>query len=160
MEKFFYGIVYFLIFIEPLVNGHIKSFISLPFTMAFLIFLARGDKERQCIHYIVAVFLLGLSSSSFFVNVMIFAILYCLIELLNKRLPLEYFLKDIVLSLIVNTVFFILANATRVKFTDFISLSSVFALIVQVVFTLIYLIILKKMEGIVIGKNEKTNRYG
>ena len=159
MNKFFYGIVYFLIIIEPLVSGHVKNFVTLPFIIAFLIFLAQTKKQDQYIHYILVVFILTLGSGSLLWNIVIFLSLYYVIGILNKKLPLEYLLKDLVLVFIVNLLFMLLINFLRVEFLDFISFKCIAVIVIQTIYSLFYLLILKKAEGLMIDKNEKTNRY-
>ena len=159
MNKFFYGIVYFLIIIEPLVSGHVKNFIALPFIMAFLIFLAQTKNEDQYMHYILVVFILTLGGGYFILNVIIFLILYYTINILNKKLPLEYLLKDLVLVFIVNLLFMLLINFLRVEFLDFISFKCIAIIAIQTIYSLFYLLILKKSEGLMIDKYEKTNGY-
>ncbi|MBP9478435.1 MAG: hypothetical protein KBF12_07415 [Sebaldella sp.] len=159
MNKFFYGIVYFLIIIEPLVSGHVKNFVTLPFIIAFLIFLAQTKKQDQYIHYILVVFILTLGSGSLLWNIVIFLSLYYVIGILNKKLPLEYLLKDLVLVFIINLLFMLLVNFPKVSFLDFISLKCIVVITVQTIYSLFYLLILKKAEGLMIDKNEKTNRY-
>ena len=159
MRKIFYAIVYFLIFIEPLTGGHIKTFISLPFEMAFLVFLEQTKKEEQGIHYVLIVLILTLGGGMFFWKSAIFLILYYLIDILGRKLPLEYLLKDFVMVFIVNLVFLILINLKNVAFMDFISLSCIAVIGIQTVYSLIYLLILKKSEGLMIDKYEKTNGY-
>lgn len=159
MKNFFYGIVYFLIIIEPLTGGHIKNFIALPFTMAFLVFLAQAKKENQYIHYIAVVCIITLGSGMFFWKSVIFFALYYLINILVKKLPLEYLLKDFVLIFIVNLVFLILININQVSLWDYISLKCIAAIGIQTIYSLIYLVILKKSEGLMIDKYEKTNGY-
>ena len=159
MNKFFYGIVYFLIIIEPLVSGHVKNFIALPFIMAFLIFLAQTKKQDQYIHYILVVFILTLGSGSLLWNIVIFLSLYYVIGILNKKLPLEYLLKDLVLVFIVNLLFMLLINFLRVEFLDFISFKCIAIIAIQTIYSLFYLLILKKSEGLMIDKNEKTVGY-
>ncbi len=159
MNKFFYGIVYFLIIIEPLVSGHVKNFIALPFTIAFLIFLAQTKNENQYIHYILVVFILTLGGGYFILNVIIFLILYYTINILNKKLPLEYLLKDLVLVFIVNLLFMLLINFLKVEFLDFISFKCIAVIAIQTIYSLFYLLILKKSEGLMIDKNEKTVGY-
>ena len=159
MNKFFYGIVYFLIIIEPLVSGHVKNFVTLPFIIAFLIFLAQTKKQDQYIHYILVVFILTLGSGSLLWNIVIFLSLYYVIGILNKKLPLEYLLKDLVLVFIINLLFMLLVNFPKVSFLDFISLKCIVVITVQTIYSLFYLLILKKSEGLMIDKNEKTVGY-
>ena len=159
MNKFFYGIVYFLIIIEPLVSGHVKNFVTLPFIIAFLIFLAQTKKQDQYIHYILVVFILTLGSGSLLWNIVIFLSLYYVIGILNKKLPLEYLLKDLVLVFIVNLLFMLLINFLRVEFLEFISLKCIAVIVIQTIYSLFYLLILKKSEGLMIDKNEKTVGY-
>ena len=159
MRKLFYAIVYFLIFIEPLTGGHIKIFISLPFAMAFLVFLAQTKKEEQGIHYVLIVLILTLGGGMFFWKSVIFLILYYLIDILGRKLPLVYLLKDFFMVFIFNLVFLILINLKNVAFMDFISLRCIAVIGIQTVYSLIYLLILKKSEGLMIDKYEKTNGY-
>ena len=159
MRKIFYAIVYFLIFIEPLTGGHMKIFISLPFAMAFLVFLEQTKKEEQGIHYVLIVLILTLGGGMFFWKSAIFLILYYTINILNKKLPLEYLLKDLVLVFIVNLLFMLLINFLRVEFLDFISFKCIAIIAIQTIYSLFYLLILKKSEGLMIDKNEKTVGY-
>ena len=159
MKKLFYGIVYFLICIEPLTGGHIKIFITLPFTMAFLVFLSQTKKEGQGIHYLLIVLILSLGGGMFLWKSVIFLILFYLVGILERKLPLEYTLKDFVMVFIVNLVFMILINLKNVAFLDFISLKCIAVIGIQTIYSLIYLLILKKSEGLMIDKYEKTNGY-
>ena len=159
MKKFFYGIIYFLIIIEPLTGGHIANFVTLPFAIAFLIFLAQTKKENQYMHYILVVFILAFISGLFFWKSVIFFILYYLINILNRKLPLEYLLKDFVMVFIVNLVFILLVNLTYVSLWNYMSLTWLIAIGVQTIYSLIYLVILKKSEGLMKNKYEKTNGY-
>ena len=89
----------------------------------------------------------------------IFLILFYLVGILERKLPLEYALKDFVMVFIVNLVFMILINLKNVTFLDFISLKCIAVIGIQTIYSLIYLLILKKSEGLMIDKYEKTNGY-
>jgi Na+/alanine symporter len=159
MRKLYYGIIYFLICIEPLTGGHIKMFISLPFAMAFLVFLSQTKKEEQGIHYVLIVLILSLGGGMFLWKSVIFLTLFYLTDILERKLPLEYMLKDFVMVFVVNLVFMILINLKHVAPLDFISLKCVATIGIQTIYSLIYLLILKKSEGLMIDKYEKTNGY-
>ena len=107
----------------------------------------------------MVVFILTLGSGLFLLKVIIFLILYYTINILNKKLPLEYLLKDLVLVFIVNLLFMLLINFLRVEFLDFISFKCIAIIAIQTIYSLFYLLILKKSEGLMIDKYEKTNGY-